>query len=229
MKTKVKINIRPEWLSPTQFLNYQHPSVQRFIADSLGAEKNLLDKAVRLYYAVRDGIRYDPYRFRMDEKTFVASNTVTEGAAYCVPKALLYAACLRAIGIPARVGFADVKNHLTTKRLLELTGTDVFSWHGYVSVLLNEKWVKATPAFNIEMCDRFNVLPLEFDGITDSLMHPYNAKKERHMEYIRQHGEFDDLPYVELKTNMLRDYPRLLAASEDIGISNFEREAVYIE
>jgi len=221
--------IRPEWLAPTRFLNFEHPAVRDFVDEAVGDAGSPRDKAVRLYYAVRDGIRYDPYRFRMEPQVFAASTTVREKAAYCVPKALLYAACLRAVGIPARPGFADVRNHLTTQRLLEVTGTDVFSWHGYVAVLLDGHWVKATPAFNIEMCRRFNVLPLEFDGSADSLMHPYNALQQRHMEYVKQHGEFDDLPYDQLKEEMLRDYPQLIAASQGKVQGDFERESIHIE
>lgn len=232
------MNIQPEyppghkyplghkWLAPTRFLDYQHPDVQAFVAAALGDARTPREKAVRLYYAVRDGIRYDPYRFRMEPEVFAASTTVQEKAAYCVPKALLYAACLRAVGIPARPGFADVRNHLTTQRLLEVTGTDVFSWHGYVAVLLDDRWVKATPAFNIEMCQRFHVLPLEFDGLADSLMHPYNARQQLHMEYVKQHGEFDDLPYDQLKEEMLRDYPQLIAASQGKLGGDFEHEAI---
>jgi transglutaminase-like putative cysteine protease len=223
------MNIEPLWLAPTRFLDYQTPEVQAFVRAAVGDAATPKDRAVNLYYAVRDGIRYDPYRFRMQPEVFKASTTVREQAAYCVPKALLYAACLRAVGIPARPGFADVRNHLTTQRLLEVTGTDVFSWHGYVALLLDGRWVKATPAFNIEMCQRFNVLPLEFDGSADSLMHPYNALQQRHMEYIKQHGEFDDLPYDQLVEEMLRDYPQLIAASQGKIHGDFEHEPIHTE
>ena len=223
------MNIEPRWLAPTRFLDYQHPAVQAFVRDAVGPATAPRDMAVRLYYAVRDGIRYDPYRFRMEPEVFAASTTVREKAAYCVPKALLYAACLRAAGIPARPGFADVRNHLTTRRLLEVTGTDVFSWHGYVAMLLDGRWIKATPAFNIEMCRRFNVLPLEFDGSADALMHPYNALQQRHMEYIKQHGEFDDLPYQQLAEEMLVAYPQLIAASQGKIPGDFEHETIHGE
>jgi transglutaminase-like putative cysteine protease len=223
------MNIHPDWVAPTRFLNFEHPAVQDFVHTAIGAANTAKEKAVRLYYAVRDGIRYDPYRFRMQPEVFEASTTVQEKAAYCVPKALLYAACLRAVGIPARPGFADVRNHLTTRRLLEVTGTDIFSWHGYVAVLLDGRWVKATPAFNIEMCRRFNVLPLEFDGSADSLMHPYNALRQRHMEYVKQHGEFDDLPYERLAEEKLRAYPQLIAASQGKIQGDFEREAIHVD
>lgn len=223
------MNIDPKWLAATRFLDYQAPEVQAFVQRALGAARTPREQAVRLYYAVRDEIRYDPYLFRMAPEVFTASNTVREKAAYCVPKGLLYAACLRAVGIPARPGFADVRNHLTTKRLLEVTGTNVFSWHGYVALLLDGRWVKATPAFNIEMCQRFQVLPLEFDGSADSLMHPYNALQQRHMEYVKQHGEFDDLPYDQLVAEMQRSYPQLIAASAGKISGDFEHEAVHTE
>jgi hypothetical protein len=106
-------------------------------------------QALALYYAVRDDIRYDPYASSMQREAMRASTTVIKGVSYCVPKAILYCACLRAIGIPARPGFADVKNHLSTEKLTRLMGTDIFAWHGYVSLLLDGKWVKATPAFNL--------------------------------------------------------------------------------
>ena len=126
--------------------------------------------------------------------------------------------------IPARVGFADVKNHLATERLLKLIGTDLFTWHGYVSLLVDGRWVKATPVFNIEMCERFHVLPLDFDGTRDALMHPFNARNEKHMEYVCQRGEFDDLPFDEMAADMVRRFgiePKLaLLSHSNFGTSN---------
>ena len=230
----------PAWLAATEFLDYRHPAIQEFVAATVGAAQGDFlpgagslreaatekEQALRLYYAVRDGIRYDPYSSSMRREAMRASTTLLAGVAYCVPKALLYAACLRAIGIPARPGFADVKNHLSTEKLTRLMGTDIFAWHGYVSLLLDGKWVEATPAFNIEMCQRFGVPPLDFDGVTDSLMHPYNSANQRHMEYVRQRGEFDDLPYEELVADMYAMYPKLVAISEGQARGDFDHEAI---
>ena len=221
------MNIDPAWLAPSYFLDYQTPRVQDFVAKAVGDAQSPRDKAVRLYHAVRDGVRYDPYRFRIEREWFQASHVLAEGAAYCVPKALLYCACLRCVGIPARPGFADVRNHLATERLLKLSGTDIFTWHGYVSLLLDGEWIKATPVFNIEMCARFQVLPLEFDGRADSLMQPYDARNQRHMEYINYHGEFDDLPYEQLTAEMRRGYAGLIAAALQNQPGAFEREAIH--
>jgi hypothetical protein len=107
-------------------------------------------------------------------------------------------------------------------------GTDVFAWHGYVSLRLDGRWIKATPAFNIGMCERFGVLPLEFDGTADALMHPYNSSNQRHMEYVKQRGEYDDLPYDEIVADMQRIYPQLVAMGER-HLGDFAHEAIHRE
>lgn len=212
----------PKHLSATEFMDFRHPAVQGFLAEAVGGATESRERAVRLFYAVRDRIRYDPYLFSVRRPALRASHAVEAGVAFCVPKALLFAACLRAVGIPARPGFADVRNHLSTEKLTRLMGTDVFAWHGYVSLLLDGRWVKATPAFNREMCERFGVLPLEFDGTADSLFHPYDASGQRHMEYVRQRGEYDDLPYDEMVADLVRRYPQF-AAMGDRALADFVR------
>ncbi len=211
-------------LAPTATLDFHHPAVAAFTRRHAGGG-GARERAVRLYYAVRDGVRYDPYAFRLSSEWLAASRTLQAGAAWCVPKAVLLAACCRAEGIPARLGFADVRNHLATERLRKLMGSDLFLWHGYVSLLLDGRWVKATPAFNIEMCRRFDVLPLEFDGTADSLMQPYDARSRRHMEYVRDRGLFDDLPLEEMAADLRAAYPQLVAGAERPE-GSFEQEAV---
>lgn len=218
--------VNPAWLAATEFLDHQHPAVRDFIGQRVGAGDTAKEKAIKLYFAVRDEIRYDPYSASMQREAMRASTAAEKRVGYCVPKALLYAACLRAVGIPARPGFADVRNHLATEKLTRLMGTDVYAWHGYVSLWLDGRWVKATPAFNLDMCRRFGVKPLDFDGVADSLMHPYNSANQLHMEYVRQRGEFDDLPYDELVADMQAMYPQLVAFSEGQGGGDFEHEAI---
>jgi transglutaminase-like putative cysteine protease len=217
--------MRPS-LAPTAIVDSDHPRVVAFARQAAGSG-TARERAVRLYYAVRDGFRYDPYSFRMTSGGLRASRTLEARAGWCVPKAVLLAACCRAEGIPARLGFADVRNHLATERLVRLMGTDLFLWHGYVSLQLDERWVKATPAFNAEMCRRFDVLPLEFDGGADSLLQPFNALSQRHMEYVRDRGLYDDVPVAEMVAELRAAYPRLveLVERQDPG-GIFEREAI---
>jgi hypothetical protein len=172
---------------------------------------------VALYYAVRDGFRYDPYSVDLSPEGLRASTVIQRGRGYCVAKAGLLVTVARAVGIPARPGFADVRNHLATARLLELMGTDVFYYHGYAELWLGERWVKATPAFNIELCEKFGVRPLEFDGLHDSLFHEHDAADRRHMEYLRDRGPRADIPVQELQEAMANHYPSFRSLGGDFA------------
>lgn len=187
----------PAALAPTALIDSDAPAVQAFASEhARGATDR--ERAVALYLAVRDGFRYDPYRIDLSPRGMAASSVLANGYGWCVPKAALLTAVCRAAGIPARMGFADVKNHLSTERMRETMKTDLFIWHGYTDIWLNGAWRKATPAFNIELCDRFGLLPLEFDGEHDSIYHPFDKSGQRHMEYVRQRGAFDDLPLAQI-------------------------------
>ncbi|VEN72817.1 Transglutaminase [Candidatus Desulfarcum epimagneticum] len=191
---------------PTTIIDSDHESVAAFAKKNAGNSTDPEKQAVSLYYAVRDGIRYDPYDFNPTVGGMRASLTLKKRRGWCVLKATLLTACCRALGIPARVGFADVKNHLSTQRLREAMKTDIFYWHGYASIHLNGAWIKATPAFNIELCRRFKLKPLEFDGKTDSLLHPFDLKGEQHMEYLNDRGEYDDVPLDEISKTFVEKY-----------------------
>ncbi len=144
-----------------------------------------------------------------DLETYRASSVLQRGRGYCVGKAALYAALCRAAGIPARVGFADVRNHLATRRLLEAVGTDLFAWHGYVELQLNGRWVKATPTFNAALCDKLGVVVLEFDGSGDALLQAFDGEGRTFMQYVTQRGTFPDVPASFLVQEMARLYPGL--------------------
>jgi transglutaminase-like putative cysteine protease len=195
------------FLCSTAVIDFESGLVQKFIAEHSTADSSDLDRVISLYYAVRDGIRYDPYTISSDLADYSASHTLKTGLGWCVTKAILFAACCRAVGIPARLGYADVRNHMSTENLRRLMGTDIFYWHGYTDVYLNRKWVKATPAFNIELCNKFRLKPLEFDGLEDSIYHPFDLDGKKHMEYLNYHGEFADLPFDRMMNDFARFYP----------------------
>jgi len=197
-----------EFLAPGRYIDSDHPAVVAFSGKhSSGAGD--LQRAVSLYYAVRDGIRYNPFLDFSREETFQASHCIAAGEGFCIGKAALLAASARAAGIAARVGFADVKNHLTTPALRERMGSDLFIYHGYTELFLEGKWVKATPAFNVELCRRFKVRPLEFDGREDSIFHPFDEQDRRHMEYLRDRGSRADVPVAEIIQAFREAYPVL--------------------
>ena len=198
-----------EYLQPGRFIDSDHPEVIAFAERNRGASADLREQAVSLYYAVRDQVRYNPYTFSRDPQTLKASHALSAGESYCVPKALLLAACARHCGIPARIGLADVRNHLATPRLLELLRSEVFAMHGYTELYLAGRWVKATPAFNLALCRVFKVEPLAFDGLNDSVFHPCNQQGERYMEYLQDHGQFAELPLELFFSHLAACYPHL--------------------
>ncbi|MBY6709103.1 MULTISPECIES: transglutaminase-like domain-containing protein [unclassified Rhodococcus (in: high G+C Gram-positive bacteria)] len=198
------------YLGATKFLDIDHESVQAFAAAAVGEARTDRDKVKRLFAAVRDQIWYDPYAISDDPAHYRASFVLETGRAYCVPKAVLLTAVCRAVGIPALVGFADVRNHLQTDALRTSTGTDLFVYHGYSRLYIEGRWLKATPAFNSELCDRFGVPAMEFDGRHDALLHPFTADGARHMEYVRERGVFDDLPLSAVLTVLRHTYGPLI-------------------
>lgn len=213
------------YLTPTQFIDSDAEDVVAFARRICGGETDEVAQAVRLYYAVRDEIVYTPYCDYHSPDTYRASAVLAKGSGFCVGKAALLAAAARAVAIPARVGFADVRNHLCTPRLRALMGGDVFYYHGYAELYLKEKWVKATPAFDRALCDRFGVRPLEFDGLEDSLFHPYDRAGRRHMEYLRDRGPHADVPAADIVATFERAYPSLARGAAPAAATQFRNEA----
>lgn len=213
-----------EYLQPTFFIDSDHPDIIAFSNGHCNPDDSDVDKAISLNLAVRDGVRYNPYTIEPDKKTMKASYVLERKEGYCVAKAVLLTACLRSQGIQARLGLADVKNHLNTKRLKQLMGTDTFIYHGYTEIFLNNNWVKATPAFNMELCNNFNVKPLDFDGVHDSVFHPFDNAGNKHMEYVKDHGFFPDLPWDMILTASKKAYP-LYFESLKRQAGNFSDEA----
>ena len=184
-----------QYLTPTEIIDSDNDAIRDYAADAVkDAADDPIEKAVKLYYAVRDGIWYNPYLPFYLPEHYRASNVLKRGRAFCIGKATLLCALGRACGIPSRVGFADVRNHLATKQLLEYLGSDLFTYHGFTEFFLDGKWLKATPAFNIQLCQKHKVIPLEFDGREDSIFHPYNLEQEQFMDYVADHGTYADIP-----------------------------------
>jgi transglutaminase-like putative cysteine protease len=210
-----------EYLESTPILNCDHSEVVSFARKHAGGNADPCEAAVSLYYAVRDGFRYDPYNAGVDVETLRASSVLAAGRGWCVSKAVLLTAACRAVGIPARLGFADVRNHLSTERMRQTMKTDVFYYHGYSSIFLGDRWLKATPAFNLELCEKFRLLPLEFDGSADSIYLEFDADGRKHMEYVRDRGEFADVPLEDLQRTFRERYPSMNLGFEK---ADFDRD-----
>jgi transglutaminase-like putative cysteine protease len=198
-----------EYLGPAKFMDSDHPAV---IAYTRKITKGIEDKteiAIALYYAVRDGFKYNPYRMDLRPEGLKASNLPSRDHGYCIEKANLLGACARVAGIPSRLGFVNVKNHIGTAKFEKILKTDLLVFHGYTELYLNGAWVKVTPAFNKELCEKLNVAPLEFNGREDSIFQQYDREGGKFMEYLYDYGNFPDVPYDLLIQELRRHYPHL--------------------
>src|SRR5580704_1828105 len=211
-------------LSAARFTDSDAPAIGVFANEVTAGIEDEKDKVLRLYHAIRDDIVYDPYVNFSDPSNFRASDVLANGRGFCIGKAALLAAATRAIGVPARVGYADVRNHLTSRRLYERIKTDIFIWHSYADLHVCGRWVKATPAFDLALCERVGIKPLEFDGENDSLFHPFDREGRRHMEYLRDRGTFADVPFETIQEAFSHAYPSLMTGTVLRG--DFRSEAV---
>ncbi len=205
------------FLAPTWYMDFGDPAVQDYAERNSGDAEDDLGKAVNLFYAIRDDFLYSPYSIPIDREEYKASALIGRGSGWCVQKSLAMVACCRHLGIPARVGYADVKNHLTTPKLRDAMGTDIFSYHGYADIWLEGQWVKATPVFNRTLCEKAKVKPQEFDGRGDALFQEYDAAGRRHMEYLRDRGIYSDIPFHEIMTDFAWRYPKYKEEQWNLG------------
>lgn len=213
------------YLQPTDFIDSDSPVVAAYARQAINGAMTKEEKAIRLYTTVRDGIQYDPYRIDFTRHDFRASTIIGKGYGYCVAKAIVLTAAGRWAGIPSRLHFADVRNHLTTERLKKLIKTDVFFFHGYTEFLLGGRWIKVTPTFNSTLCARFRVKPLDFDGEHDAIFHPYDMEGRRHMEYVKDHGLFSDVPYEKIIEVFKTHYGVFFQKGKPVAAGAFDREA----
>jgi hypothetical protein len=196
-----------KFLEPTFYLDCDAEPLKeksREIVRGILAQR---DKAVRIFYAVRDGIKYTIYGRRSRPEHLRASAVLSAGEGYCVQKAILLVALSRAASIPARMRFAAIRNHLMPEELLKKRGTNFFAYHGYTDLYVEGSWVKATPTFDIVCCKNANLRPVDFDGEHDALLPSQTLDGRRHIEYVEDRGFFEDVPFdAIMEASLLHKY-----------------------
>jgi transglutaminase-like putative cysteine protease len=196
-----------KYLQPSYTIDSDEPSIKKKTLELTRGKQADTEKAIATFYFVRDSIKYNPYGGIAPLEEYKASATLKRGNGYCVQKAVLLAAIARAAGIPTRLGFVNVRNHLLPQDILDgLKGDNVMKYHGYALLYLNGKWLKATPSFDIELCQAHKFIPVEFDGTQDAIFHRYNQEGKLHMEYVQNHGIYDEVPWEEILAS--RDWLR---------------------
>ena len=188
-----------KYLKSTFFIDCDTSSIKEKAQQLTEGRRQDVAKAKSLFYFVRDEIRYNPYLPKHLREDFRASNVLNTGEGYCVQKAVLLVALARAAGIPSRLGFAMIRNNLMPYKLYQVMKTNIFPWHGYAELYLKGKWVKATPTFDLKMCQENNIVPVEFDGQSDAKFHLHDREGKLHIEYLMDRGLFDDVPLNQIK------------------------------
>ena len=195
-----------DYLKPTATIDCDNQLIREKARSLTQGANDGPGKARRLFYWVRDEIRYNALVPLEIFESYRASKTLRRGEGFCVEKAAVLAALARAVGIPARLHFADIRNHLVSSRLLEIMGTNLFSYHGYTELYIGGRWVKATPAFDLEMCQEHRITPVEFDAEHDALLHSYNSDGNLHIEYVKDNGHRVDVPVEEILAAWMQHY-----------------------
>lgn len=200
------------YLKPGRFVDSDNERVIAYARQWANTSTDPIEQVLSLYYRIRDDFMYYPYHINLNPKALKASVLLSKDKGYCIEKANLLAATARALGIPSRLGFAIVQNHIGTARLEKILRTNKLVFHGYTELYLQDKWVKATPAFDKHLCDKLGVQPLEFDGHEDSVFQEYSKDGSQFMEYLHDYGQFSDLPYDLMLSEFRKHYPHLFQA-----------------
>lgn len=199
-----------KYLTSTYFFDFGNENIQNILQEFQSNSLSPKEKAVQVYLKIRDGWRYSASQINFNKEAFRASEISQRSEGHCIDKAVLLTTCLRGLGIPARIHFAKVKNHIAVETLTEKLGTNELTPHGMVDIFLEGKWVKSSPAFNASLCEKCNVAPLDFDGENDSIFQEYNRDGNEFMEYLEDYGHFEDLPLDFIFQNMKDHYGHFL-------------------
>ena len=183
------------YLKATAAIDSDHESVIKTAGNLTRACSTDAEKAVKLFYFVRDSVRYNLFMISVFKEDFVASRILKWGKGYCVQKAVLLTALGRASGIPSRLVFAKIKNHLVPDHIIRQLKTNIFPRHGYNQFFLNGKWISAAATFDKDLCDKNRLPTVEFDGKTDAILPESDIKGRPYIEYIEKFPPREDLPF----------------------------------
>lgn len=205
------------YLHPTYFIESGHPAVVAQAKALTEPVSGMADKAAALFYWVRDTFSYYPYEIDFRPPSLRAGYLMErEGPrrGYCLEKSIVFAALCRAAGIPNRLLFANVRNHIGVERLVRFLGTDLLVFHGYNEVWVGDRWIKCTVAFNRELCEKLGVHTLEFDGASDCVFQEYDREGGRFMTYEHDYGAFHDFPHDLWLRETRAHYPHFFEGEE---------------
>lgn len=187
-----------DFLVSAEGIQCAEPEVRELARRVARGSANEVEAARRLFDYVRDTVRYSvrvPFE-RMED--YLALNTLARGAGYCVQKSALLCTLARALGIPSRLGFADIINHQLPDGILEITGGDVIYYHCFLEWYVGGRWLKVTPSFDRRLTEERGWRLVEFDGEHDAMLPATTLDGSEHITYTAYHGWRLELPLSEM-------------------------------
>ncbi len=181
-------------LAGSDLFEIDHPRIRQMVEPLVEAATDEADLARRVFELARDSVGYNPYVNFSQREHYRATAILEQGRGYCVQKAVLLVTLARAVGIPARLVFVDMRNHRAPQHLIDILGSNLFTWHSYGRLYVDGQWLDATPAFDRAICEEHDLPLVEFDGRRSAIFPATDHKGRRYVEYIQQHGVYDDVP-----------------------------------
>lgn len=188
-----------EYLVATYSIDSDHPAIGEKSRELTASLQSAKEKAIDLFYFVKDEMRYNVYADRTTDAHFKASYVLAKGEGYCVQKAVLLVALARAVGIPARLRFAEIRAHLASPDIVEKRGSNIFPCHGFADLYINDRWVKATPTYDLAYCRKIGVSTIRFNGEEDTMLPARTDDGRPNVDYLQDRGYFADLPLHEIR------------------------------
>jgi hypothetical protein len=215
------------FLEPAPGIQCDHPEVLALARKIVKGAANDREAAAKLFTWVRDTVRYNPYVPFDDLNDYLALNTLERGKGYCVQKSALLCALARAVGIPARLGFADIENHQLPAGLFEVLGSVIMAHHCFVEWFVNGRWLKSTPSFEEPLCAERGWRLVEFDPEHDSLLATTDLAGKPHITYVEKLGWRQGVPLDEIMEAWKKEYTpqRVAAWAENVRQGRSWRQA----
>jgi hypothetical protein len=187
------------FLKCTEIIDCDSDSIQGKALEITMGLRTDREKAVALFYFVRDKIKHNAYVTLYDPNRYKSSSTLKAGNGMCQNKAILLVALARAAGIAARLGFVDVEDYQLSESFKKMIGgVNIMPFHGFAELYVNGRWVHVSPAYDAATCQKKGFIPVEFDGVKDAKDSEYTKAGKPHMKHIRYHGPYADLPLDEI-------------------------------
>ncbi|MFW9936495.1 MAG: transglutaminase-like domain-containing protein [Candidatus Thorarchaeota archaeon] len=217
-----------KYLQPTEFFDFNKANVRNKAFEITNGLKNNKEKAIALFYWVRNEIKYNMATYIPHVKSnFKASVTLRRKNGFCVSKSILLSSFARTIGIPARIHLVDLINHKVSQKVIDFMGHNVMYYHGYSEFLLNNKWVKLTPSFDETTAIKGKFLPMvEFDGEHDAVFPPFDSEGNRFGEYVMDRGIHADLPLDEIEKVFEEKYEKYTLFKKGFNIDRLKDKSV---